>query len=145
MRRNDSISDPQRRPTPDHWNTNMNATNMNATTSASRPTTLDATERTQRQRHDSEGPRVPRQGGEECKLAIGRAVSPPISSFAPRARWLDPTTVLVLSIPSHEFVRNQDEDGGIPPPFSSPASLSHDTRAPGPTPVGTHTDKPRAR
>jgi len=61
-----------------------------------------------------------------------------MSLFVTRARWLDPTTVLVLSMPSREFIRNQDDDGGIPPPSSSPASLSHDTRAPT-TPVGTHT------
>jgi hypothetical protein len=69
----------------------------------------------------------------------GSEPSPAISSFAPRTRWLDPTIVLVLFIPSREFIRNQDEDGGIPPPSSSSASLSHDTRPPGPTPVGIHT------
>ena len=75
-------------------------------------------------------------------MVIGRAVSLPISSFAPWARWLDPTTVLVLSILSYEFVRNQDEDGEIPPPSPSPASLhkaprAHTCRYP-------HTDELRA-
>lgn len=76
-------------------------------------------------------------GGEECELAIGRAASP-TSSFVPRTRWRDLTTVLVLRIPPLDLVRTQDEDGGIPPLSSSPVSLSHDTKAPT-TPVGTLT------
>ena len=50
--------------------------------------------------------------------------------------------LLVLPVSSCDHVRNQDEDGGIPSPSSSPAGMNHNTRTPN-TSVGTHTDEPR--